>query len=119
MPKKTFHLPDEYVELFENVKEMTKSFDETISSVFVDAMKKYVEERAEQLQDVDEHFLWEGTKVGEVEATGRLVRFYGKEIARGISQQNGSQHCEVLYYTKKKKFLFYRHLKTFFLNAHP
>lgn len=109
MPKKTFHLPDEHLDLFEKVKALTSEFDETISGVFVNAMERYVEERSEQLQDVDEYFIWEGTKHDDVEATGRLVRFYGKKIATGTRDEDpGVSYSEILYYTKKKKFLLSR-----------
>ena len=107
--KKTFSMPDEYADLFDQVKALAGDFDETISSVFVDAMKRYVEERSTQLQGVKEHIVWQGSKIDKFEASGRYVRFYAKEVAKaGGKQAQGHYYWEVLYYTKKKKYLVVR-----------
>lgn len=109
MPKKTFHLPDEYKDLYDQARDLAREFDETISGVIVDALRRYVEERSDLLQGVEEHIIWEGSKIDNFEATGRYVRFYAKEIARGGSEQgSGNYYSEVLYYTKKKKYLVVR-----------
>jgi len=109
MPKKAFHVPEEYLETYEKFKAMTEEFDETISSVLLAAMQRYIDERAEQLQDVDEIFVWEGSRIDGVESSGRLVRFYGKKIAEATVrdvERKGEIKTGILYYTKKKKFLY-------------
>lgn len=107
--KKTFSMPDECADLFDQVKELATEFDETISSVFVDAMKRYVEDRSEQLQGVEEFIVWEGSKIDKFEASGKYVRFFAKEVAKGGGEQaQGHYYWEVLYYTKKKKYLVVR-----------
>ena len=109
MPKKTFHLPDEHKDLYDQARGLTKKFDETISGVIVEALRKYVEERSELLQGVEEHIIWEGSKIDKFEASGRYVRFYAKEIARGGGERgSGNYYSEILYYTKKKKYLVVR-----------
>lgn len=109
MPKKTFHLPDEHKELYDEAKRVAGEFGETISSVIVGALSRYVEERADSLQGVKEHIVWEGTKLDKVESVGRYVRFYAKQIAHaGGEHENEHYYWETLYFTKKKKYLVVR-----------
>ncbi|PLX92326.1 MAG: hypothetical protein C0621_09755 [Desulfuromonas sp.] len=108
MPKKAFHVPDEHIETYEKFKETIEAQGETISGVLINFMRNYIAEEHAHLQGVEEFFLWEGTRDYGAECSGRLVRFYGKKIASATGDIENNKQSQILYYTKKRKFLLYR-----------
>lgn len=110
MPKRTLYLKDEEDALYERVKGMVETSGGTISGIFVNALKAYVETNEAETAGMPEHILFDGVEnCMHGDSTGEHIRFFGRLIGTGTNTdpQDNSEYTQTLYRTRKKQYLLH------------
>lgn len=108
MPNKTIYVPEDDLEVFRQAQELA---GESISSVIVESLKKYIIDKEITELQMKKIELWEGTVLYTPDgdsAKGLRKSFYGKLLSEHKTTCiDGCVQYYALYYTKKKMFILY------------
>lgn len=108
MPNKTIYVSDDDLEVFRKAQELA---GESISSVIVESLKKYIIDKEITELQMKKVELWDGTVLYSPNgdsAKGLRKSFYGKLLSEHKTKCiDGCVQYYALYYTKKKMFILY------------
>ena len=106
MPKRSVYFKGEEDELYVRVKELAEKSEETIASIFVNAMQSYVVRKEKEHNDLDEIVVFHGERTRYLGDLGENITFVGREIAKDQREEGDiERYGQVLYRTRKQKLL--------------